>query len=550
MGTLGFRIPVRMLPSRPVESTGSRAERRIFDLLAATHDEHAVALHSLRLPRHRTKRAAEADFVVVSRSAVIVIEVKGGRVARREGRWVYEDRHGRTFESVEGPFVQADGAMHALRQRLIDLGARSELDGIAFGYLVITPDCSISAENVEWEPAVHVDERSLRGRSDLRAALDRAVAHWRSILELRDDVVGHPDQVKRIVELCRPDFEGVESLGAKIAQVNADVVRLSEQQFRVLDLVENWDRLIVEGPAGSGKTLLAAESARRLAETGRRVLVTVQSPVLAAWLIDRLGEQVEVVPHRALDAVKGAVDVLICDEAQDIMSESYLDVLDRLLEAGLESGRWQFFLDPVGQRGILGEFDPEVYALVRSWANGAPLVLSENVRNTSAVVAETVLMTGITSGRVVVQGEGRLMIDFVESPEQEARVLREQVRASRSGGVLDGQITLLTPSGQARLLEHLPRDFRGDISPIGESAALSWPLRSVSMASIADFKGMENDVIVLADLWDLDPEESVALIYTAMTRARSDLVVIWPRAMSERIDGLKARNYLTTRGER
>lgn len=548
MGILKFRVPVRMLPSRPVESTGSRAERRVFDLLAATPDEHAVALHSLRLPRHRTKRSAEADFVVVSRSAVIVIEVKGGRVARREGHWVYEDRHGRTFESVEGPFVQADGAMHALRQRLIDLGARSELDGIAFGYLVITPDCTITATSVEWEAPVHVDERILRGRSDLRAALDRSVAHWRSLLALRPDAVGDPDQVKRIVALCRPDFEGVESLGANIAQVNADVIRLSEQQFRVLDLVENWDRLIVEGPAGSGKTLLAAESARRLAEAGRRVLITVQSPVLAAWLIDRLGERVEVVPHRALNAVQGAVDVLICDEAQDIMSESHLDVLDRLLVGGLESGRWQFFLDPVGQRGVLGEFEPEVYSLVRSCANGAPLVLSDNVRNTSAVVAETVLMTGIPSGRVVVQGEGRLLIDFVESSEQEARVFREHVRASRSGGVLDGQITLLTPSGEARLLEHLSRDFRGEISRIGASAALSWPLRNVSRASIADFKGMENDVIVLADLWDLEPEESVALIYTAMTRARSDLVVIWPHSMAERIDRLKAKNYLTTRG--
>lgn len=541
---------MRMIPSRPVESTGSRAERRVFDLLAATPGEHTVALHSLRLPRHRTKRSAEADFVVVSPTAVIVIEVKGGRVARREGHWVYEDRFGRQFESVEGPFVQAEGAMHALRHRLIDLGARSDLDGIAFGYLVITPDCMITTTSVEWEAPVHVDERSLRGRSDLDGVLDRAVTHWRSVLGLRDDAAGDSDQVERIIQLCRPDFEGVESLGANIAHVNADVVRLSEQQFRVLDLVEHWDRLIVEGPAGSGKTLLASESARRMVESGARVLVTVQSPVLAAWLINRLGEQVEVVPHRALEAFQGTVDVLICDEAQDVMSESHLEILDRLLERGLESGRWQFFLDPVGQRGVLGEFDPEVYAVVRSWADGVPLVLADNVRNTAAVVAETVLMTGLPSGRVVVQGEGRLLIDFVKSAEQESRAFREHVRSLRAGGILDGQITLLTPSGDARLLEHLPREFRRDIARVGISAALSWPLRSVSIASIADFKGMENDVVIIADLWDIDPGDSVALLYTAMTRARSDLAVIWPQSMAERIDGLRATNYLTTRGGR
>lgn len=539
---------MRMLPSRPVESTGSRAERKVFALLAATQMEEAVALHSLRLPRHRTKRSTEADFVVISPSSVIVIEVKGGRVSRREGLWVYEDRHGRKFESVEGPFVQAEGAMHALRDRLIELGARSDLNGIAFGYLVMTPDCTIATTSVEWEAPVHVDEKGLRGRSDLRWALDRATAHWRSVLALRPDAVGDSTQVDRIVGLCRPDFESVESLGANIAHVNADLVRLSEQQLRVLDLVEHWDRLIVEGPAGSGKTLLAAESARRRMEQGQRVLVTVRSPVLAAWLVKRLGEGIQVVPHRALDAVPGSVDVLICDEAQDVMSQHNLEILDRLLTGGLESGRWQLFLDPVGQRGVLGEFDPDVYAVVRSWANGDPLILPDNVRNTAAVVAETSLMTGLPSGRVAVQGEGRLIVDFVDTPEEEARVVRERVRESRAGGILDGQITVLTPSGDADLLEHLPRDFRGEITRIGVSAALSWPLRSVSISSIADFKGMENDVIIIVDLWGVKPEESIAMLYTAMTRARSDLIVIWPRSMAERIDGLKAENFLSTRG--
>ena len=77
---------MRMVPDRPMPSTASAAERRVFELLEATPMPGATAFHSLWIGRHSEKVSAEGDFVIIRDDAVLVIEVKGGRVRREGGR--------------------------------------------------------------------------------------------------------------------------------------------------------------------------------------------------------------------------------------------------------------------------------------------------------------------------------------------------------------------------------------------------------------------------------------------------------------------------------
>ncbi len=48
----------------------------------------------------------------------LVVEVKGGRLARRDGLWTFTNRYGETTSKREGPFEQARSAMFALRDAL------------------------------------------------------------------------------------------------------------------------------------------------------------------------------------------------------------------------------------------------------------------------------------------------------------------------------------------------------------------------------------------------------------------------------------------------
>ena len=56
--------------------------------------------------------------------------------------------------------------------------------------------------------------------------------------------------------------------------VETELLRLTEQQYRTVEGLSLNDRAIVTGGAGTGKTLLAVNEARREAGTGKRVLLT------------------------------------------------------------------------------------------------------------------------------------------------------------------------------------------------------------------------------------------------------------------------------------
>src|SRR5688572_25683931 len=96
---------MRMIPSSPGPETRSRAERRVFDLLKNTAlSSDAACFHSTKLSEHDYKIAGEIDFIVLTPSGILVLEVKGGGVTRSEnGSWTYRDRFGREARCSEGP---------------------------------------------------------------------------------------------------------------------------------------------------------------------------------------------------------------------------------------------------------------------------------------------------------------------------------------------------------------------------------------------------------------------------------------------------------------
>lgn len=83
-----------------------------------------------------------------------------------------------------------------------------------------------------------------------------------------------------------------------------------------------------------------------------------------------------------------------------------------------------------------------------------------------------------------------------------------------------------------RLLRHKLSDRIETLSP---ALAAQWPLATTTFASIEEFKGIENDVILVVDLEAVDAtRRHLALLYVAMSRARAALWVaarphVWSR---------------------
>lgn len=111
---------MQIIPATPY-NTESRAEYRVFDKLreAFAHDAKYVAFHSLNLTKHKSKRFGEADFVVVCEYGLFVFEVKGGRISSQDGLWFSIDKNN-VKHTIQNPFRQAEGALHAIKQEIID----------------------------------------------------------------------------------------------------------------------------------------------------------------------------------------------------------------------------------------------------------------------------------------------------------------------------------------------------------------------------------------------------------------------------------------------
>ena len=123
---------VKLIPEVLAPEIKSSAEKRLFIVFRDHESEQKyVILHSLGIAEHNNKIFGEIDFVVICADGVLCLEVKGGDVSRTGGIWEFSNRYGVRSYKNEGPFQQAQGNMHSLRNYLIKrLGKRDAL-GVA-----------------------------------------------------------------------------------------------------------------------------------------------------------------------------------------------------------------------------------------------------------------------------------------------------------------------------------------------------------------------------------------------------------------------------------
>jgi len=465
--------------------------------------------------------------------------VKGGTVAREEdGIWSFTGRDG-TAREQRGPFKQAEEAMWSLVGLLRREQAGHHLDEIAFGYAVAFPQCEFDVRSVEWDPAC-IWDRSRERSESFDKWLTGAFAHWRNQSGKR---TAGDRCVEGLAHVLRPVFHCVPSLTARVENLEGHMHRLTDTQLQKLAILEHHPRVICKGGAGTGKTVLATETARLLAAGHETVLLTCENPVLASFLAGRLqNEPVEVISHDRLTDVDQPVDVLIVDETQDILDSNGLAALDRVVKGGLENGSWRMFLDPNTQADFVGRFDPEALSFLEEL--GVSAVLTDNCRNSREVVTNTTLMTGADIGTAALgSGPGVDTVIYRTRTEATSRAAAKIADLFRDG-VSPGDITLLSPVPfEESTFSQMTAELRNMIVRIDENVAFEWPSASVTFAQISTFKGFENRFILVSDLDDVTGDaRTVASLYVAMSRARASLWLALTESAQERLLPVIAKN--------
>jgi hypothetical protein len=574
----------RMLPATIHSSVKSAAERRMFDVIRnAPGSDEWVCVHSLGLARHDYKRRGEIDFALLTPEGVVVLEVKGGRIERSGGGWAFIDRYGTRHTKRESPFDQAASAMFALERELRDhFGRASRLGQVLLGSAVMLPDIEFNALGVEADRRQLYDVRD--SQRPLNVWVRELFLYLRSLPGTARNGLSKPE-LERLADYLRGDFEFLPAFGIAADDVKRNQCRLTRQQAASLPPLESEPRLLVQGSAGTGKTLLALESARRAAANGRRVLVLCFNRMLARSLkaalaptpgvevhhlhgylravIERsaLSQEFEAAvareggrsgaferlyPEYAALALSedcdGRYDCLVLDEAQDFLSKAMFDALDQSLVDGLEQGCWRVFLDANDQAAMYGQLDPSVFTHL---AHLAPKVLlSINCRNTRPIeLATRVVVEPRSSAEAMQDGEPverRWYADDKGLADEVCRVLDDL----DCEGVPRGRITVLYPSAQPSLLRALAAK---GVAPVTADMVAAWgDRRCAAHSTTSAFKGLEDDVVVLAGVSEVIAPWWRAVNYVGMSRARVRLVVLLDARVKETVEARFDRQFRAT----
>ena len=390
-----------MIPDSP-HGTHSQAEKRVFDRLRAAFtgapEGSFTAYHSLNLTRHDYKRFGEIDFLICCPLGIFVLEVKGGRVSCHNGVWRYTNRYDVVTESNEGPFKQAESALHALLANLRAHLPKQVLAGFSIGYGVLLPDCEFSVSSAEWDTKTVAD---IRGCKNLELWLAQLFRYWRA----KDGGQRHARdaELSALCDYLRPEFDVATPLYLHASDAEQRIASLTQDQMSMVDVVAANRRVLCSGGAGTGKTFLALELARRWTSEKMNVVLVCRS----VWLKNYLDVKFAM-PNLTVSLASAvrtncyrqglaSFDALIVDEGQDLFEMASLKGLSAVLVGGLADGRWCIFHDSNNQAGFFGALDQAAVNYLAA-IKSTQVPLRTNCRNTSVILEKVQTSLGADMG--------------------------------------------------------------------------------------------------------------------------------------------------------
>lgn len=527
-----------MLPSTPREFDPRSREGVMFHALKNLPDDWYV-LHSFQISKvdQDEIRDFEADFVVFHpRRGILCIEAKATRVQYLNGEWCYAT--GKPMNGG-GPFAQARRNMYAIRDLMTERGLGHLVPHCKFLHAVWFPLVTQNYIRTLTLPAEAAPELILT-----EDALYDPLPYLERIFSIAErgktETTLSDAMASRVVnEVLCPQFEIAPSMSFDADTKRMVFHRLLREQANILNFLEEQKTAAINGAAGTGKTLVAVEKARRHAARGEKVLFLCFNAMLKTNLAETYAEE-----HIDFYTIAGFAcrlcatsepdyaalrerldemyydgsfpyDHVVVDEGQDFGSDSIeeadiLDSLKAIIEDTKESGSFYVFYDKLQlvQARKMPRFLTDA---------DCKFTLYRNCRNTENIAK--------TSLRPVSERNPRLMENCIVGVPAAMHFCPD---AEAALGAVDDAIDALFSAGIDNIvILTCKRESDSVLAPYLENGAYPAGKKSLRFTTCRKFKGLEADAVILVDVEeDTFRDRNVLLYYVGTSRARLRLDIV------------------------
>jgi hypothetical protein len=509
-------------------------------------------------------RDGETDFVICHPDyGYLCVEVKGGGVGfdSKGGEWYSIDRNNQKH-TIKNPADQAKGAKYSI---LTKLKEATSIPFVSSGHSVFFPDIH-DIRHIVRADLPEVLTGSSKDMSNIASWVENALNYW------IDESNGKGRLGKNGIETFKKTFAHsfeVRPLVARRLQDQEEYrLKLTQDQIRALDMLRTRRRVAISGGAGTGKTVLAVEKAKRLASEGFKTLLTCYNRQLSDYLAiichgienldvmsfhqlchfriqdadritgrDLLSEASATYPGSSkMDVLRPVAlsystdilqahlyDAIVCDEGQDFKEEYWLPI-EMLLSDYENSPLYVFFDD-----------NQNLYSKASSFPiQSPPFLLVTNCRNTKQI--HDVSYQYYRGEEITPPSNIGEDIEVIEAPNihQQAKKIHNQiVNLIAKEGVSPEDITVLILDNQNKRSYY---DSLNSLSLPGSATWLEEDIRdsnNVLLETVHRFKGLESQIVFL---WGLSSSfDKSELLYVGLSRAKSLLYLVGTHDDCERI---------------
>lgn len=243
----------------------------MFSALSLLPDDYYV-IHSFKnlWVDNNVLHESETDFVIFHPDkGIICLEAKAGRVRYKDGQWLYSNgdviKHG-------GPYKQAEQCKWDMLTKIqnspiSDLQYRCKLLHAVWFPSITQSDLYTNRFPEEFDRHITMTKEAL---NDPQVYVDSIFG-----LELEQNITTHlsgNDSKRLIREIICPEFNIFPSSSFDVDLKKITFNRLLNEQKVLLDFLVEQKCAVVNGAAGTGKTMIAVEKATRHANQGDKVL--------------------------------------------------------------------------------------------------------------------------------------------------------------------------------------------------------------------------------------------------------------------------------------